>query len=318
MKRLTGSRLRLAWKAFATAVCVATLCQVAAPANGSVVTFRAARFALAREVAEKTKTPPTASRSQAAPAADGAVGRELFTGRRRFSSGAPACSGCHGIADLSAARGPTPGADLTHEYSTLGPDALDTILAEPPFSPMDVQYKKTPLTPGERQDLIAFLKQVDRVTAAAPRVTLTFEAIAAGEALFEGRVRTRNGGPACATCHAAAGIPFPFGGTLGPDLTRESSKLGPQGLRIALKTLYFPAMDPLFRNRPLTPTEQDQLAAFFQSINQQPPPASPAPALVAAAVAELVGLFLWTWLAVGRRRLRSVRLALLARAGRNR
>src|SRR5690242_13461457 len=84
-------------------------------------------------------------------------------------------------------------------------------------------------------------------------------AASSGEALFTGRTPLANGGPACASCHAATGIGFPGGGSMGPDLTSEMSKLGPRGLHYALQTLYFPAMNALFLHRPLTPSEQDDL-----------------------------------------------------------
>lgn len=251
-------------------------------------------------------------------ASDAAVGEELFLGRKPFQNGGPACSDCHGISSLSVSHGPTPGADLTHEFSKLGLEALTSLLEQPPFPPMDELYKKSPLTAQERQQLIAFLKREDQAKPAAAVATPappTPEGIAAGKALFTGRVRMQNGGPACATCHTAAGIPFPYGGTMGPDLTKEYSKLGPQGLTVALKTLYFPAMTAVFQNRPLTATEQQQMAAFFQSIGQRKPPASPARALVMLSIVVLAGLFLWTWLAVGRRRVLSVRQKLLERAG---
>jgi mono/diheme cytochrome c family protein len=41
----------------------------------------------------------------------------------------------------------------------------------------------------------------------------------AGTALFTGRRRFQNGGPACASCHSAATVPFPRGGTMAPDLS---------------------------------------------------------------------------------------------------
>lgn len=266
----------------------------------------------------KAQQSPAAPESQTASIGDAATGQALFTGHKPFQNGGPACSTCHGIANLSVSHGPTPGADLTHEYSKLGPESLEGLLTQPPFPPMDELYKKSPLTPGERQDLIAFLKREDEPKPAETAVQTappSPEEIAAGEGLFSGRVPMRNGGPACVTCHTAAGTPFPYGGTMGPDLTREYSKLGPQGLAIALKTLYFPAMDPLFEHRPLTVNEQKQLAAFFQSIDQQPAPPSPTLTLLVTSLVVLAGLFLWTWLAVGRRRVRSVRQALLERAG---
>lgn len=247
-----------------------------------------------------------------------ANGQALFTGKKRFQKGGPACSDCHGVGNLAVSHGPTPGADLTHEYSKVGVDGLSGLLAQPPFPPMNALYKKSPLTAEEKQALVSFLKAMDEAKPAesqAATAPLSPEDAKVGAALFDGLTSMRNGGPACATCHTAASIPFPFGGTMGPDLTREYSKLGPQGMDIALKTLYFPAMNPLFQNRPLTADEQKQLAAFFQSIDQQPLPSSPTGILLVVAVGVTVLLFLWAWLAVGRRRVHSVRRALLARTG---
>lgn len=302
-------------------VCIAALCLAGRPAIASTDAAPAAGSpAVQGLLAKLSQQPAPAPGSPQSSAADAEAGQAYFTGHRPFQAGGPACATCHGIANLSVSHGPTAGADLTHEYSKLGADALDGLLVQSPFSPMDVLYKKSPLTPGERRDLIAFLEKVDEAkpaesSAAAPP---TPDEIAAGEALFDGRSRMQNGGPACATCHTAAGLPFPSGGTMGPDLTKEYSKLGPQGLAIAIKTLYFPAMDPLFKDRPLTPGEQKELAAFILSIDRQPPPSSPAAALAVASLAALGGLFLWTWLAVGRRRVRSVRRALVKRAGASR
>lgn len=259
-----------------------------------------------------------ASGSQGASAGDAATGEALFLGKKAFQNKGPACSSCHGIANFSVSQGPTPGADLTHEYSKLGPIALEGLLIEPPFPPMDALYKKSPLAPGERQDLIAFLKREDEAkpsATATPAAPPSAEEIAAGQGLFSGRIPLNNGGPACSACHTAAGISFPYGGTMGPDLTNEYSKLGSPGLSVALKTLYFPAMNPLFQRRPLTADEQKELAAFFQSVDQRPPPPSPTVLLSLASFVMLAGLFVWTWLAVGRRRVRSVRHALLERAG---
>ncbi len=133
-----------------------------------------------------------------------------------------------------------------------------------------------------------------------------------GKSLFTGAVRFKNGGPQCAACHSVTGLSFPGGGAMGPDLTKVYSKLGPDGLNSALETLYFPAMTPLFAHRPLTAQERRDLAAFFQgAAGQQAATATPAVGGIAVAgVFVLIGA---TGLA-GRRRLRSVRKALLGRA----
>jgi mono/diheme cytochrome c family protein len=253
-----------------------------------------------------TSTPNHAARQQPdSSAADAEAGEALFLGRKPLENGGPPCKTCHGISNLSVSHGPMPGANLTKEYSKFGPVALDKYLRQPPVRPMSVLFKESPIMPRERRQIIAFLRREDRANPSyTPPAPPTPEAIAAGEALFTGRARMQNGGPACVTCHTAAGVSFPYGGTMGPDLTREYSKLGPLGLSVALKTLSFPAMNHVFQKRPLTATEQQQLAAFFQSIYQRRLPASPARAMALASLAVLAGLFLGTWLALGRRRAR--------------
>ena len=310
----------VSWRSLTAAtICLAAFCLGAHPASA---TSRSGHSSAAGEKAAThagaARPSPSVQEPQAVSSADAATGEALFTGRKAFQNAGPPCSDCHGISNLSVSHGPTPGADLTHEYSKLGADSLTSLLEQPPFPPMDELYKKSPLTAEERRQLIAFLEREDQAKpaqAAAAAAPPAPEAIAAGKALFAGRARMQNGGPACASCHTAAGISFPYGGTMGPDLTKEYSKLGPQGLAVALKTLYFPAMTALFQNRPLTATEQQQLAAFFQSIDRRRPPASPTRALAMLSIVVLAGLFFWTWLAVGRRRVRSVRQQLLERAG---
>jgi hypothetical protein len=137
------------------------------------------------------------------------------------------------------------------------------------------------------------------------------DSVAAGRALFLGTVRFQNGGPACSACHSVAGLAFPEGGTMGPDLTRVYSKMGPEGSNSALETLFFPAMTPLFRYRPLTLNERRDLAALFESVDRQQP-ATPTPAIVAISLAGFFILIAITGVA-GRHQVRSIRRTLLER-----
>lgn len=136
---------------------------------------------------------------------------------------------------------------------------------------------------------------------------------ARGKELFSGQVHFQNGGPPCASCHSIAGLSFPNGGTLGPNLTHEYSKLGPEGTTIVLKTLYFPAMSPIYDSRPLTPQEQADLQAFLKEASAST--RTPSETLT-IAVAGLLGFFvlLIVTRAVWRGRLRSVRHRLLEKA----
>jgi mono/diheme cytochrome c family protein len=134
-----------------------------------------------------------------------------------------------------------------------------------------------------------------------------------GEGLFTGRIAFKNGGPPCSSCHNVSGLPFPSGGTLGPSLTREYSKLGPEGMDTALHTLFFPAMAPLYDPHPLTVAEQADLKAFFEEADSRPPAKDRTIAAVLIALGGFGILVLITW-ALWRDRLRSVRRTLVETA----
>src|SRR5579859_6684231 len=105
-------------------------------------------------------------------------------------------------------------------------------------------------------------------------------AVQRGEELFAGQHPFQNGGPPCASCHSVAGLSFPNGGTLAPDLTREYSKLGPQGIDIALETLFFPAMTPIYDTHSLTKVERGDLGAFLEQASMNHPPHGITPIIV--------------------------------------
>ncbi len=139
-----------------------------------------------------------------------------------------------------------------------------------------------------------------------------------GAELFTGRTAFQNGGPPCGSCHSFASLPFPNGGVIGPDLSGVSSMLGPEGIDIALQTLFFPTMMPLYQNRPLTPPEQASLKALFQqstpaAAGTAPPTGRDTLMLAALAVGGLVVLIAVAWL-VWRGRLRGVRAPLVRSA----
>ncbi len=135
----------------------------------------------------------------------------------------------------------------------------------------------------------------------------------AGGRLFAGQTRFANGGPACAGCHDAAGLPFPGGGTMGPSLTDASSTFGAEPLQLMLKTLFFPTMAPVFSNRPLTPGERADLGAFLAASAARAPPRGAT--LATFGLAVLASLALATAIGLlGRRRLRGVRAPLVRAA----
>ncbi len=146
--------------------------------------------------------------------------------------------------------------------------------------------------------------------------TLRLGSAAAGESLFSGATRFANGGPPCLSCHDIAGLAFPHGGILGPDLTVSWAKYGPLALAPVLNTLYFPTMVPIFTTRPLTPAERGDLAAFLQAEAGRTPSAGTTGELLAAAAAGMGALLVLAWRAWPRR-IGSVRRDLLERIERS-
>jgi mono/diheme cytochrome c family protein len=134
-----------------------------------------------------------------------------------------------------------------------------------------------------------------------------------GEELFTGRTRLRNRGPACISCHGIAGLPFPNGGTLGPDLTQVYKKLGPQGTRAAMQTLFFRVMTPIYDAHMLAPEEQADLMAFLKQAETKPQSQWNTQIILLAALV-LGGVFVLLTAIFWKDRVRSVRRALIYRA----
>lgn len=119
-------------------------------------------------------------------------------------------------------------------------------------------------------------------TSSAPQPPARGDA-AAGKNLFTGATQLANGGPPCLSCHSVAGIGALGGGALGPDLTRAYAKYGgATGMRSVLATLPFRTMQPIYRGRALTTSEQTDLLAFLEQASRSQRPGS--------AVGLLLGL----------------------------
>ena len=141
----------------------------------------------------------------------------------------------------------------------------------------------------------------------------TPEQIAHGRQLFDGSIPLARGGPACAACHAAATVPA-AGGTMGPDLTGVTARMGPEGLASALQTLYFPTMYPLFAAHQLTPEEQTSIGAFLESTGGQTSHAVRTTIVIAIAAAILCAVLFAVTSLFGRSRVGSVRRRRLPRS----
>ncbi len=134
-----------------------------------------------------------------------------------------------------------------------------------------------------------------------------------GEQLFIGKVAFTNNGPPCMGCHSVSGLKYFGGGTLGPDLTTAYTPLG-HGIISMLTNVPFPTMKPIFDRHPLTDAEAGDLAAFLKTTASKQPE-SLSGRFTAASLIVFIVLMLVIHV-LGRRRLSSVRKALVERAER--
>ena len=102
---------------------------------------------------------------------------------------------------------------------------------------------------------------------------------------------------------------------MGPDLTGVYNRFGPEGMAAALESLFFVTMQPLYNNRPLTPTEQQDLTSFFQQTAQNQPHRGMTVEFGLVSLAGCLGLFLLNGF-IWKKRLRGVRRNLVARVRR--
>ncbi len=256
---------------------------------------------------------PLGSRAAAATSAD--AGKALFEGR---------CSPCHTIGggvrvgpDLKGITELRPGGWLVSFIS----DPEKMFQSGDPYAAAllkkfgKIRMPDLGLSKDQVGDVLAYLKSQ---AGPAGAVTITAKpaplqpsqgSFVAGEKLFIGLIPLENGGPPCVSCHSVSGIPFPGGGTLGPDLTGAYSKFGQTAINSILATLPFPTMKPIFDNHPLTLKEQQKLGAFFQKASTEPI-ASMTWRIVLPGVLGLILLMILT-AAIWSNRLLSVRKSLV-------
>ncbi len=136
----------------------------------------------------------------------------------------------------------------------------------------------------------------------------------AGRALFVGNARLKNGGPPCMSCHSISGIGALGGGTLGPDLTNAFKDLGGEsGIASFLSSVPTPTMNAVWSKHPLTPQEIANLTAFIKEGAVAQRPLNVLAQLIVLAVIGAIVLAIIA-AAYWRRRLRGVRIPLVARA----
>ena len=196
------------------------------------------------------------------------------------------CASCHTIGG-----GPLVGPDLQNLEQRKDHDWMLKFLANPQavIDSGDAYAKKMlsesngvvmpPMTGLDHEQAEALLDWIaaqskskgEHPAAAAPAEPVFTSADAAlGKELMLGTRSLANAGPPCISCHAFHGAPMLGGGTLGPDLTHEFTRLG--GGRAATAWLGSPptpTMKADYATHALKPEEAHALAAYLESISKE-------------------------------------------------
>lgn len=189
------------------------------------------------------------------------------------------CAGCHTLGD-----GDRAGPDLLGVTDRRDHDWIRAFVRSPvaKISAGDAQaitllrkfnnltMPDNPLSDTEMSDLLAYLVDCTKKGGCKPYLGVVKHAKDSseaerlqGRALFEGRDRLTNAGPACISCHSAGNAGLLGGGTFAMDLTSAHARLEDTGLQAALDATPFPAMRDIYTTKPLTAVETYALKSFL-------------------------------------------------------
>ncbi|WP_242396367.1 c-type cytochrome [Anaeromyxobacter oryzisoli] len=126
----------------------------------------------------------TAARAAGPPSPLARAGERLFIGEDRLQNGGAPCLACHAFAGHGLAWSASFGPDLSDARARYDADALGALLADVQLPSMEPVYRGHALTPGERDDVVAFLLQAEAVPEVGSRRRLAIRAGAVALALL--------------------------------------------------------------------------------------------------------------------------------------
>lgn len=88
------------------------------------------------------------------------IGKQYFTGSRRFENGGPACNTCHNVNSPDLIPGGLLAKDLTKVYERFGP-GISGFMDNPPVS-MLRSYGRLNFTESEKQAVVKFLEDISK------------------------------------------------------------------------------------------------------------------------------------------------------------
>lgn len=139
------------------------------------------------------------------------------------------------------------------------------------FNEFKITMPDVTLSPAEIEDVLAYIAGGAGAAPAAevPQRPASPADISQGQALFQGMLPFKNGGPACNSCHHVKNDAVIGGGVLAKDLTEVFGRMGAPGIHALLGKPPFPVMEQAFKDLPLTEAESFALVAFLQDADRQ-------------------------------------------------
>ncbi len=113
--------------------------------------------------------------------------------------------------------------------------------------------------------------------------------VALGADLFQGKVRLKNGGAACNSCHDVKNDAVIGGGILAKELTSSFSSMGGVGVKAILGAPPFPVMEAAYKNKEILVDEIKALVAFLQHADSKKAYQQPRDYGVGLVIAGLIG-----------------------------
>ncbi len=90
------------------------------------------------------------------------LGRDLFTGVKKFKNKGPSCISCHHVKDDNIIAGGTLAVDLSDAYERLKKIGVQAMITGLPFPQMKISYQNHLITETETLQLTAYLKHVSQ------------------------------------------------------------------------------------------------------------------------------------------------------------
>jgi len=90
------------------------------------------------------------------------LGRDLYTGKTRLSSGSASCISCHNVTNDKIIGGGLLAKDLTSVFTRMNEAGIKAIVSNPPFPVMKEAYRGGVVTDDEAYLITAFLKYADQ------------------------------------------------------------------------------------------------------------------------------------------------------------